>query len=194
MTNISRRSVVRSAGWAAPAVVAATAIPAYAASSTVTPSAINFNGNSRIARTADQKFQIRNNPRLAYGVRVFNAEATDTVSAISITYWLPVPNMTFSSYPVEDVNSGDISLWSTPTAGSYAPKEHGGYTWYPYTMNYLGSTDIQPGETFFPAYSFVSDASFNESLSGQYYDYQLDVTINGEVRSKYGNTATQTFA
>lgn len=194
MANVSRRNVVRSAGWAAPAVVAATAIPAYAASSTTPPSAIDFNGNSRVVRTPEQQFQIRSNPRLSYGVRVFNAEATDSVSAISITYWLPVPNMTFSSYPVSDVSNGDNSLWSTPTAGSYAPKEHGGYTWYPYTMTYLGSTDIQPGENFFPVYSFVSDASFNESLSGQYYDYQLDVTVNGELRSKYGNTNSQTFA
>lgn len=194
MKNISRRNVVRSAGWAAPAIVAATAIPAYAASSTTPPSEIDFNGNSRVVRTSTQQLQIRSNPRLDYGARVFKAEPNDVVSAISITYWLPMPNLTFSSYSVPDVSDSDTSLWSTPAAGSYGPKEHGGYTWYPYTMNYLGSTAIQPGENFFPTYSFISGESFFDSLSGQYYDYQLDMTINGELRSKYGNINTQTFA
>lgn len=194
MKNVSRRNVVRSAGWAAPAVVAATAIPAYAASSTTPPSAVDFNGNSRVVRTSSQQLQIRSNPSLTYGARVFNAEAGDVVSAISVTYWLPVSDLTFTSYPVTGVSSGNNSLWSTPTAGSYATKTHGGYTWYPYTINYLGSTAIQAGENFFPTYSFLSDQSFSGLLSGQYYDYQLDVTINGELRSKFGNTSTQTFS
>lgn len=194
MKNVSRRNVVRSAGWAAPAVVAATAIPAYAASTKVTPSAIDFNGNSRVIRSPAQQLQIRSNPSLTYGARVFNAEAGDVVSAISITYWLPAANLTFTSYPVSGVSSTDNSLWSTPAPGSYATKSHGGYIWYPYTMNYVGNITITPGENLFPPYSFLSDQSFRNSLTGQYYDYQLDVTINGEKRSKYGNISSQTFA
>ena len=57
MKNVSRRNVVRSAGWVAPAVVAATAIPAYAVSSTLPPT--DFNGNSRVVRTSTQQLQIR---------------------------------------------------------------------------------------------------------------------------------------
>lgn len=192
MKNVSRRNVVRSAGWAAPAVVAATAIPAYAASSSLPP--IDFNGNSRVVRTSSRQLQIRSNPRLGYGARVFNAKTTDVVSAISITYWLPVANMTFSSYPVADVSSADTASWSVPAPGSYATKTHGGYTWYPYTMTYQGSLNLVAGENLFPTYSFLSSGAFTDSLDGQYYDYQIDVTINGELRSKYGNVATQTFA
>lgn len=194
MQNVSRRNVIRSAGWAAPAVVAATAIPAYAASTPVTPSTIDFNGNSRVIRTSSQQLQIRSNPSLTYGARVFNAQAGDVVSAISVTYWLPEPGLTFTSYPASGVTSANNSQWSVPTAGTYATKSHGGYTWYPYTMNYIGSLAINPGETLFPPYSFLSNQSFSDLLTGQYYDYQLDVTINGVKRSKYGNIATQTFA
>lgn len=192
MKNVSRRNVVRSAGWVAPAVVAATAIPAYAVSSTLPPT--DFIGNSRVVRTSTQQLQIRSNPSLGYGARIFNAKTTDVVSAISITYWLPQENLTFSSYPVSGVSSADISAWSVPAPGSYATKTHGGYTWYPYTMTYQGSLNLVAGENLFPTYSFLTNESFTNSLSGQYYDYQIDVTINGELRSKYGNVATQTFA
>lgn len=80
-SNINRRSVVKGAAWAAPAVAATAAIPAYAASSPISPeTCTNIKSFSWADYTRDQGLQLRN------GQSNLSGSATSGSQTVSVTH------------------------------------------------------------------------------------------------------------
>lgn len=96
-----------------------------------------------------------------------------TVSNLSATYWLPVPNYTFTAV--------SATPWSRLTRDTTQANKVGpstGLTYYAYTTKYAGTGS--PTTTCGPSYSFTAPAvtTTNPFVQGTYY-YQLTYDLNG---------------
>ncbi|MFW0121998.1 hypothetical protein [Rothia sp. CCM 9419] len=200
--SVTRRNLVKSAAWAAPVVVATAAVPAYAASfdEPHTNPNLRWNGSSFVSHDVYDDYHTRVSPsrRGPFGVQYQNVLPEDTVTDLSITYWLPYDSFTF--HPEGDSSA----FWSTLSRDNTREPRlatHNGAPQmvYPYTTYWNGGSNISEagqnrggGTYWFPRYEFYSDQG--DPSEWRAYLYQIRMRINGgPLEDKNGLLRTQTF-
>ncbi|MFW0110627.1 hypothetical protein ACN081_07895 [Rothia sp. P13129] len=200
--SVTRRNLVKSAAWAAPVVVATAAVPAYAASfdEPHTNPNLRWNGSSRVNHFVEDNYHahVFPNPGGPFGVQYQNVVPEDTVSDLSITYWLPYDNFTFTSQP------DSSPFWTTLSRDNtreprVATQNGAPQTVYPYTTYWVGGSNISEtgqnrggGTYWFPKYDFFSNEG--DPSIWRSYLYQIRMRINGgPLENKNGLARTQVF-
>lgn len=200
MTEFSRRTVAKAGAWSAPLVMASTAVPTYAASSSTDDKKLNIQYGLFVSTQVG-------------GGYVGYATSNGTAATRPDT---PAEHFLASSNPESDINWDDAS--SSPTNGSFVNGEgsftpvtqsatgsDGAYAsvsgfWFSVpTTNALTGTDYVPGSTAVLAKgaTFVTEVEMsvpagaewtvkNGKINGQTWSRQL----TGKLNASSGNSAT----
>ncbi|SIK65660.1 Uncharacterised protein [Mycobacteroides abscessus subsp. abscessus] len=179
--TISRRTLAKGSGWAAPAIMASAVTPVYAASAQPTLTSITWfynasstNGNVQ-PYTCNNKSQLRITQKTAgSNVTVSNIPTGSKLSNLVANYWLPVAaNTTFTRV------TSTSSAWSIPTAtGKFVVNNN--ITYREYTSSYTpviavtGTTWTQPTPD---AMDFVSSCQPSGTLASTTYHYTQNITL-----------------
>lgn len=172
-STISRRSLARGAAWSVPAITVLASAPAVAASPvpSVKGQTYYFDDyyDGITGKTITGEVRSANPASCSYTV----TDGPASVTNLSATYWLPVPNYTFTK-----VGS---SPWSNLTRDTTQANKVGStthLTYYAYTTTYSGTGSSTT--TCGPSYSFtapkVTTTITNPNAS---YYFQLSYNLNG---------------
>ena len=187
--NPKRRELVKGIGWAAPVLLASTAIPAYAASqnSTKTLQGKLLLGKSCTTAGAGTSVISLDGTKEAYptgGLWVGGVNATDKITNATITFYLPTSlgslawvNTRLAADPTY------VPVWSTPKVDTTVP-QRSGYT--AYTMKYSGGwTYNSTDKTYIAAVppKFTAKISYATCTSSITAYATRSVTVNGTVYS-----------
>lgn len=182
--SVSRRTIVKGAAWAAPAVAMVSAAPAFAASQTQNTS---INGYVTIGGNCLSRggvaIEIDSTGR-GYGLFINNTTTSTTITNPFIIFYISVPNLTWSA---SSGNSG----WSVPTFISGQTITKNGHVLYAYKSSLTTPVTAVNGTTTLPNMHFISSGGTCPT-GGDRTVYALGerhVTINGEARS-YDNGVT----
>lgn len=178
--NISRRALAKGSAWAAPIVIASTAVPVYAASPVPTlasSTAFSFasaSGGSVSPYTCNGKAQIQIQQASATSfLTVSNIPSTTKLSNLAGHYWLPVQSgTTFTRI------SGTSSCWSVPTATGVTTT-YNGVIFREYISTYGCAITVTSTQWTQPAssnFNFVSSCQSGATLTSQSYHYTQNIT------------------
>ncbi|MFW0108843.1 hypothetical protein ACN08Z_06935 [Rothia sp. P7181] len=187
MVSSSRRYIVKSALWSAPAVIATTAIPAYAGSPGSNPDLRWESGPSNVGRFTWDRYW----PRVSMGgcsVKFSHVNPGDTFQGLQQTFWLPDADLRFHrAYQ----SSMKWSLLEREYGRSLRSISKNGktQTLYPYTTRWVGG-DLIVKETSCTArdgcYCLVGYRYFAYGANyypGSYwygYYHETSMSVNGE--------------
>lgn len=180
MSQQPRRSIVKGAAWAAPAVLATATIPAYAASKPALDGwLLNTISCSRDRRSGVWSMTYTINGQGNYpdrGLWVSNAPASATISATKVTQYISdtVGQLTFQ----RDRTS---SQWSTLAYDSTAPVRNG-YIAYTTTFSGTWQYDTDKKLWFPSALPYFTTTVNNKCISLKVITARF-VTVNGTVYS-----------
>ena len=157
-TGLTRRRLVGAAAWAAPAVLAASAVPAYAAS-----------------RTASGKFGI-------FG-QLFNTQVGDRESSMMGTdsYTVPVDNEAAWQYAAANGAADSVGAGTFTPGGTIGNGQYGGAgIWIAPPVaedgSYTGTATIPAGARFYLSYRFEFP-SVDERYDPEGWDQNVDHTF-----------------
>lgn len=189
--GINRRKIVKGTAWAAPAIVATTTIPAYAASpQPVLTSSTHFGWGNTISSNVPNyscggRAQIQIRQDSTSYLRVTGLTTGTTLSNLKMSVWLPVQaGTTFTRV------SGSSSCWSVPVATGITTVRNG-YTFREYVstygcaMNVTSSTWTQPTASNF---NFISSCQTSSTLPTTTYHYTQQVTVKAPSGAIYTPT------
>lgn len=189
--NINRRSLAKGAAWAAPAVLATAAMPAYAASCDATPTifARAFyhynsawdNGGYVQNSSYTYKFYSFNStmPDTSYGTIdtcVNGLCPTSTVTDFQVTLWIIYSDFTFNYGP------GNYTAWSPLVRDSNkSTAVVNGVTYYPYTTTYLGALPVSGTSACIPEpFTFESNRTGQRSTPMRAI-FEWTANVDGEI-------------
>ncbi|AMS06093.1 hypothetical protein DUY81_16130 [Acidipropionibacterium acidipropionici] len=171
--RVSRRNVVKGAAWAAPAVLMASAAPAFAAS---TPPNTSINGVITVTGRCDTghgylDYDTRSDPD---GLYIDNTPTSTTITNATVVFFVTVKNVNWTTL---DGNVG----WSTPVDNGETI-QIGGTPYYGYTSTYTGTIVATDGTTKLP------DLHVQGDRNGCFAQNVLvttvrRITIDGEVQT-----------
>lgn len=193
MNTISRRSLGKGAAWSVPAIIAAGAVPAMAASPGDVQPEVEVNG--RVSWNVDwnsnyvdgnQNFKVYSiipntvSPGQGYGV--MNTKSSTVIGPMSITFYLPSQYYTMTFHAGVNGTNG----WST-LALDYTKSQKiiNGVYYYPFTTRYNRNLPAKNGTTMWPAFSFESGSFIGLNADSYYVDHHT--TVDGRaVDLNYG--------
>ncbi|WP_326503278.1 hypothetical protein [Rothia nasimurium] len=192
-TNSNRRTLIKGAAWAAPAVLATSTIPSYAASTQpprLNPGAfISYNAHwesagSRIDNTRTYKIYTYSGGRSVAtpggsSMCLLDTRQGQTVTNYTATFYLALSNLVFSAGPYGS------NGWTPLTRDtSKANRTIGGITYYAYTTVYSGPVTATAGSTCLPSFSFISGTGMR--TSDRFY-VDNSVQVDGQlIEGSYG--------
>ncbi|MEU7993476.1 hypothetical protein IDM48_07360 [Rothia amarae] len=196
MTNnpqISRRSLIQGAAWAAPVIIASVTTPAYSASATVAIASSTYfawavaSGQTVTPYSCAGKAQVQISQLSTQNsyLTVNNLKSTSKVTNLKGSYWLPVQSgTTFTRV------ANTSTCWSVPVA-SGKTTTYNGVVFREYTSTYTcpitvsGTSWTQPTSSNF---KFVSSCQTGTTLPSRIYHYEQSATVT----SASGAVATAT--
>lgn len=130
----NRRTIVAGVGWAVPAVTVAATAPASAAS--LPPKAIAMEshqvttkGNNGAGYCFWDISGVGTSSNGTLGVTFHNLVPSDVITSATVTFWLPLSNIAWSS---------DYGNWTALKRGTATMRNSYGVTLYEYTSTYQG--------------------------------------------------------
>lgn len=182
--------------WAVPAVAVAASAPALALSAQPVLNANNsvtWNETANGDVTGDYLFRVYsapdgnvNPPNLvsSCGPEVTDADSSTTVKNVSMTFWLPVSDLTFTN----DTSGAQTSGWtvlSRDTSADDGSKDTDGNPLYAYSTEYTGPISAVNGTICLGVQNFVSTDG-DDSAPHASYNANLRGTVNGAVQTSPG--------
>lgn len=193
----TRRSLVKGAAWAAPAVVATAAIPAYAAStiqavltSSTTQSKASVRGNAVPHYNCNGSTQVEiYNTRASGHITVSQLPTGATLSNLTMEFWVAVDVNTTWTIPTTATTGTSAAFntvrpstcWSAPVR-SYKDVVRNGITHYSYISTFncpitvTGTTWVLPTSQEF---AFLSSCQSVYNLRSPEVMYEQKITVNG---------------
>lgn len=174
MSQQSRRSIVKGAAWAAPAVLATATIPAYAASKPLLEGVLSVGIRCSVQVTHTVDGQVGNYPQ--YGLWVSNASSSATIGATKITQYLS----NAAGQPVFR-RGGTSNQWSDLVYDPDAPVKTG---YRAYTTTFRGTWQYDAtNKKWFPSSRPYFTTNLNTCVNPLRIIAVRSVTVNGTVYS-----------
>lgn len=189
--SASRRTIVKGAAWAVPAIMAAAPAAQAAASVRNDPGINGWVLNSPTSRGSCRYYlRVNSNPSdygptpdgAPFGLYLYDTQLTDAITNAKITYWIIGEQREGATW---STNGGHSSCWGNPVKGTPAIKNDG-LLYTPYTWSYscaINPNTVDSGGRVWLG-EFDVTASFRQPSSrcdDVTYWTQRHVTVNGEV-------------
>lgn len=200
MTNVTRRTLTKSAAWSVPALAVAAAAPASAASPSANDPLMAYQEQSDTDGTSpiSNKPFSASNPELTFNSIIYAEPngTSDTVTSMRATIYLPVSGLSFTATNHESaaLEEGQ-SAWVMP-AGSSGTSEINGATVYAYVFTWSGnvaavdSFDYE-GDTY-SLFDYPSLPNLHAQVTGGSVSADMVIKSSLTITTASGQSATRT--
>lgn len=193
--STSRRTLVKGIAWSTPIVVTASPTPAIAASPQISLTMGTYSGWNKTAyrlfnrctsgsnlvwdgRAQNSDVRLGAPSTNSASIYLRDADSTTQVTAVTVSVWVPVPNLTWVVYGGQP--------WTAPTRTG-STTVYSGRTYYEYRSTYTGTTPV-PYRTGYSGWMAIPYGLFytNECFTSKpnpYLRTGTTATVNGQEMS-----------